>query len=245
MKKYCSMFIAFFALAFLAGCFTSATAYTKSTTKDGVVTESKVKIIGTGDKASQVAAEGLFADGAPEDLGAGVKTASASQQSTGIKETLEGVGALLGPIAQMMAAQSGVPIPAKTTPTVTTPAEQDDSVATAPAESNTTLSSKIAEAKSQAKPLVVVAGSPKCGFCLQLEKDLAASSLSSRTDIVLVKEMSEWGNNSALAWTGGGNAPIVRVTAWNSSGEALCDVKLNRPTIAEIEAAISECMASK
>lgn len=242
MKKL-TMFAAIAAITGLvAGCFTSATAYTKKTSSDGTVAESKVKIIGTGDKASQVAAEGLFADGATEDLGAGVKSATASQQSTGIKETLEGVGALLGPIAQMMAAQQGVRVP--TTPAVQTPT--DDSVAPADsAAAKTLLSGKIAEAKSQAKPLVVIAGSPSCGFCLQLEKDLAGSALSSRNDVVIVKEMAEWGSNSALAWTGGGNAPIVRVTVWDANGEAQCDKKLNRPSVAEIESAISECIANK
>ena len=94
----------------VAGCFTSATAFTKKTAPDGTVTESKVKIIGTGDKASQIAAEGLFADGAAEDLGAGVKTASASQQSTGIKETLEGMGVLLTGIGSLVAKTQGIPV---------------------------------------------------------------------------------------------------------------------------------------
>ncbi len=78
----------------LAGCFTSATAYTETKHADGSVTVSKVKVIGTGDKASQIASEGLFADGTAEDLGAGVKTASASQTSTGIDGTLAAAGNL-------------------------------------------------------------------------------------------------------------------------------------------------------
>ena len=93
----------------VAGCFTSATAYTETKHTDGSVTVSKVKIIGTGDKVSQVAAEGLFADGTQEDLGAGVKTASASQKSTGIDGTLQGVGDLLGGIAAVMQAYPAVP----------------------------------------------------------------------------------------------------------------------------------------
>jgi hypothetical protein len=68
---------------------------------------SKVKIIGTGDKASQIASEGLFADGTAEDLGAGVKTASASQTSTGIDGTLAGLGTVLQGMAQFMAASHG------------------------------------------------------------------------------------------------------------------------------------------
>ena len=99
------MFAALAAVAGMtAGCFTSAVAFTKKTAPDGTVTESKVKIVGTGDKASQVAAEGLFADGAADDLGAGVKTASASQQSTGIDGTVNALAGLMGSMAQFMAA---------------------------------------------------------------------------------------------------------------------------------------------
>ena len=112
MKKLMVAAALFTAAAMLSGCFTRALAYTKTTAKDGSIIESRVSIVGTGDKASQVAAEGLFADGAPEDLGAGVKTASASQQSTGVKETLEGVGSLTGPIARLAAASQGVALPA-------------------------------------------------------------------------------------------------------------------------------------
>lgn len=93
----------------VAGCFTSATAYTEKTNPDGTKTVSRVSVIGTGDKASQVAAEGLFADGAADDLGAGVKTASANQKSTGIDGTLKGVGDLLGGIAAVMRAYPAVP----------------------------------------------------------------------------------------------------------------------------------------
>ena len=94
----------------VAGCFTSATAYTETKHADGSVTVSKVKIIGTGDKASQVAAEGLFADGTQEDLGAGVRTASATQQSTGVKETLEGMGVLLTGIGNLVNRAQDIPI---------------------------------------------------------------------------------------------------------------------------------------
>ena len=52
---------------------------------------------------------GLFADGAADDLGAGVKTASANQKSTGIDGTLKGVGDLLGGIAAVMRAYPAVP----------------------------------------------------------------------------------------------------------------------------------------
>ena len=103
MKKMMMGAAVLAACGMVAGCFTSATAYTKKTLVDGTVTESRVSVIGTGDKASQVAAEGLFADGAADDLGAGVKTASANQKSSGVKETLEGMGVLLSGLGSLMA----------------------------------------------------------------------------------------------------------------------------------------------
>ena len=104
MKRVMMMVAAVSACGMLAGCFTSATAYTETTHADGSVTVSKVKVLGTGDKASEIAAEGLFADGTASDLGAGVKTASASQTSTGIDGTLAGLGTVLQGMAQFMAA---------------------------------------------------------------------------------------------------------------------------------------------
>lgn len=108
-KALFSIMVLAAALAVTTGCFTSAGARTKKTVApDGTVTlESDVKIIGTGDKVSQVATEGLFADGGEDDLGAGVKKASASQQSTGIDGTLKGVGDLLKGIAALQAAAKG------------------------------------------------------------------------------------------------------------------------------------------
>jgi hypothetical protein len=109
MKKLIMFAAMLAAVGMVAGCFTSATAYTEKTNPDGTKTVSRVSVIGTGDKASQVAAEGLFADGAADDLGAGVKTASANQKSTGIDGTLKGVGDLLGGIAAVMRAYPAVP----------------------------------------------------------------------------------------------------------------------------------------
>ena len=231
MKKLISVAAMLAAVGMVAGCFTSATAYTK-TNPDGTK-ESRVSIIGTGDKTSQIAADGLFADGTSEDLGAGVKKASASQQSTGIGETLTGMGSLMQGMAQFMAASQGVkgaPLGVSVSPST--------SVAT-----GAILSGKVAEAKAAGKPLVVVAGSPDCSYCTSLDAALNGSALPSRSDIVLVRETAPWASNSALAWTGGGDAPIVRVTRWNADGTELCNAKLNRPNVAEIEAAIGACVA--
>ena len=92
----------------VAGCFTSATAYTETKHADGSVTVSKVKVVGTGDKASDIAAEGLFVDGTASDLGAGVRTASASQQSTGIAESFRAFGDMTGVIAQAIGVGIGI-----------------------------------------------------------------------------------------------------------------------------------------
>ena len=109
MKKLIMFAAMLAAVGMVAGCFTSATAYTETKHADGSVTVSKVKVIGTGDKASEIAAEGLFADGTQDDLGAGVKTASANQKSTGIDGALQGVGDLLGGVAAVMQAYPAVP----------------------------------------------------------------------------------------------------------------------------------------
>ncbi len=114
MKKLMMLTALACSTMFLAGCFTRATAYTKTMDKEGnVIAESLVSIVGTGDKASEVAAEGLFADGSKDDLGAGVKSAKAAQTSTGIDGTLAGMGTLMQGMAQFMAASQGVKSPAK------------------------------------------------------------------------------------------------------------------------------------
>jgi hypothetical protein len=95
-------------LMLATGCLTSATATSEKTSPDGTITKSSVRILGTGDKASQVAAEGMFADSANGDEGAGVRNAKASQQSTGIKEAFEGFGTVIGPIADAIARSQGV-----------------------------------------------------------------------------------------------------------------------------------------
>lgn len=83
-----------------AGCFTSASAYTQRVDPDGTRTVSKVSVIGTGDKASDVVTEGLFADGEPNDLGAGVNKANVRQESTGTDQTLEGLSKLILTLVQ-------------------------------------------------------------------------------------------------------------------------------------------------
>jgi hypothetical protein len=108
---------------------------------------------------------------------------------------------------------------------------------------NTVLDDRIAEAKASGKTLVVVAGHPLCGYCTRFEDDLNASGIPGRTDIVLVRELNPWESNAAYLWTGGGNAPIVRVTRWDASSGLVCDRKLNRPSVADLAAALDACLA--
>lgn len=98
-----------------------------------------------------------------------------------------------------------------------------------------------AEARSAGKTLVVVAGHPLCSYCTRFETALSSSGIPGREDIVLVREMNPWESNAAYRWTGGGNAPVVRVTRWDASGGLVCDRKLNRPGVAEVETAIGAC----
>lgn len=126
------------------------------------------------------------------------------------------------------------PVPAKT--------ESVNTVRLA-ASASGVLSGKVAEAKAANKTLIVVAGNPACSYCAKFNEAVAASTLPTRSDIIFVSESAPWAENSALDWTGGGNAPIVRITRWNADGSIMCDQKLNRPSIAEVESAITACVA--
>lgn len=139
MKRIMTMMMILAAVAFVSGCLTRATAYTKTTHKDGSVTESVVSVFGTGDKASEIAAEGLFADGTAEDLGAGVKNAKAIQQSTGIDGTLTGLGTLMQGMATFMASAQGMKTAGAATSAATSaspPASASSSSQTASASAN-------------------------------------------------------------------------------------------------------------
>ncbi len=109
---------------------------------------------------------------------------------------------------------------------------------------NTVLDDRIAEAKASGKTLVVVAGHPLCSYCTRLEAALCISGIAVRPDVVLVSEMNIWEANAAVVWTGGGEAPIVRVTRWDAAGGLVCDRKLNRPGVADITAAINTCVST-
>ena len=116
MKKVLIMTTALMALTFVSGC-VSAKALTKVKSPDGSITESTAYVWGWGDKASQLAAEGLFADGTLEDLGAGFKTTSASQESTGVAQSITALTQLLQAAGEVKAptatqrAVTGAPCP--------------------------------------------------------------------------------------------------------------------------------------
>lgn len=100
-----------------------------------------------------------------------------------------------------------------------------------------------AEARAAGKTLVVVAGHPLCSYCTRFENELLASGIPARSDVVLLREMNPWESNAAYRWTGGGNAPVVRVTRWDASGGLVCDRKLNRPGVADLAVALDACLA--
>lgn len=164
------------------------------------------------------------------------------------------LGKILGNLLLLGLQSQGVPTSSGSTAVDSSAAAVEPTVATQPTVYSTpvattttaaALNAKIDEAKASGKPLVVIAGSPACGFCVNLENVLSAdATFNTRSDIVVYREMADWGSNFALKWTGGGSAPIMRVVQWGASGKAVCDKKVNRPqTIADIEAALSSCVA--
>ena len=89
------------AVLLLAGCFSRSVATYEE--REGFK-KSTIRLAGTGDKASEIAAEGLFAD---ED-GAGVSKANASQQSSGIADSMRAFGDMTGVIAQAIGVGIGI-----------------------------------------------------------------------------------------------------------------------------------------
>jgi len=211
MKKLISVAAMLAAVGMVAGCFTSATAYTEKTNPDGTKTVSRVKVIGTGDKASKVAAEGLFADGTQEDLGAGVRTASASQQSSGIKETLEGMGALLGGIGNLMARSQGVPVAAAPV------APNAASAASAPVKGE--FDSPVPTGTVSALPgtgigVVVLGDRATCGYCAAFWARMDAVDLAAAVcgAVIIDADKSDAPNlYRAFAPADGFEYPLVRV----------------------------------
>lgn len=101
--------VAFMMLMVMAGC-TSVKATTTKTNPDGTSTKSYVHLYGFGDKNSSIAGEGVFADGADDDLGAGVKSATGTQESSGVAD-------MFRIMLEMMRMQA-VPIATAPVPTV-------------------------------------------------------------------------------------------------------------------------------
>ena len=86
----------------LAGC-NSVSEARYSKTPDGTVLHT-VRISGRGDKTSEVTAQGMFAD----DDGAGVAKAGATQQSSGIADSMRAFGDMTGLIAQAIGVGIGI-----------------------------------------------------------------------------------------------------------------------------------------
>jgi len=179
MKKLMMTAAVLTACGMVAGCFTSATAYTEKTNPDGTKTVSRVSVIGTGDKASQVAAEGLFADGAADDLGAGVKTASANQQSTGIDGTVNALAGLMGSMAQFMAAtQMMAPTVAAVQPTATATPNAAPYTFAAATTGSAVSATVPATISGDGISVVILGNRATCGYCQSLWAGLDVAALS-------------------------------------------------------------------
>lgn len=181
MKKLMMTAAVLAACGMVAGCFTAATAWTEKTNPDGTKTVSKVRVIGTGDKASEVAAEGLFADGTAEDLGAGVKKAKASQQSTGIDGTVNALAGLMGSMAQFMAATQSVPAakPQVAQPATATPNAAPYTFAAATTEGGSAVSATVpATISGDGISVVVLGNRSTCSLCQSLWGGLDVAAMS-------------------------------------------------------------------
>lgn len=246
MKTRIVLTVAAGAALIISGCVT-ATGYAERTEKDGVVsTRAKYTLFGGG-AAAQQAIQGLAIDGDKDAPGVALEAANNSQDSTSAIQALVRLGAILGPF--MPGAPAAAPRVQATAPLPPDDVAGPASATSAPAASvpvSAALTAAKAEAVASGKPLVVLASDPACGYCAKLDRAIAAGGedLLTRPDIVLYRESAPWANNAALRWTGGGAAPILRVTSFDPDGKVLCDKKVNRPqTVGDIEAAVRACVA--
>lgn len=255
MKKSIMIMVASIMLVMIgmvAGCYTSATAYTKNTLPDGTVVESNVKIIGTGDKASQIAAEGMFADGTVEDLGAGFKNANASQESTGIQGTLAGMGTLMTGMAEFMKAAQQVNPATIAVPSISTPApatsKQEVSVEAAanpqPLSQNNIKGQNVVNANSNAE-IVILGNRETCPLCRTLWSKLDVKNLSSAACDASVIDADKTDNASVYAAkrpTVGFEYPYVRIYVAGNLADEFSARGLSQAQIAErAKKAIGEC----
>lgn len=142
------------------------------------VYESHTSIIGTGDKASEVAGEGMFADGTEEDLGAGFKKGSSSQQSTGIAETLGGVAQVLEVVDRIKSGATKTRMVSSSEAVVQDVAQDPDAVIV-PAPEPAAASKPNSVVTGEGVPVVAILGSrATCGRCGTLWGKLDPAALS-------------------------------------------------------------------
>ena len=180
MKKFITMVGLFAVMMAMTGCLTRASAHTKKTVySDGrVVYESDTSIIGTGDKASEVAGEGMFADGTEEDLGAGFKKGNASQQSTGIAETLGGVAQVLEVVDRIKSGATKTRMASSSEAVVQDVAQEPDAVIV-PAPAPAAASKPKSVVTAEGVPTVAILGNrATCSRCSTLWGKLDAAALS-------------------------------------------------------------------
>ena len=101
------------------------------------------------------------------------------------------------------------------------------------------------EAVRSGKALIVMSCAEVCSRCRTFKAALDADTgFAERLNALVYAPMTaDWASNPTVNWTGGGDAPVVRVTLFDSSGKIVCDKKLNNPTLAQVEAAANACIA--
>ena len=260
MKKF-NVFAALVAVLVVCGCSTALVSnlatYEKTTAPDGTVTEKRHaenRISALGDRAVEQNLKGSLADATEDDLSAGVRESGQRSESGAIAEVAkEGLGlardyarlqALQAPLAAAQAApqaQSGSGGVNAAAGTGSVTQEQSN----LPAVSTAVLEEHRLEAVRSGKTLIVVSCAEVCSRCRAFKTALDADTgFAERLNAFVYAPMTaDWASNPTVNWTGGGAAPVVRVTLFDSSGKVVCDKKLNNPTLAQVEAAAKSCTA--
>ena len=197
MKKL--MTIGFMTLMIIAmsGCGTVAYTVSEKTSPDGTKTYTKAKVFGFGDKASEIAASGMFSDGSDDALGSGFKDANASQKSTGIDGTLAGMGQMFIGMAQLASTfqsmQTGGILPVKTATSVPI-VSQDTSGPSA--EATIAKNNTVMLGVPSTSEIVILGNKSTCSLCRALWGKLDVTALSAATGASVI-DADEIANPSA------------------------------------------------
>ena len=159
------------------GC-ASTKAYTITKNTDGSTTKSYVSVTGLGDKAAAVAAEGVFADGNKDDLGAGLKNATASQKSSGADKVIAALGTAL---VSVVTAQPGTRSAPVATPETVNVSSAPAITASSIASEKKVYVDRTLTTGGNNPEIVIIGNRESCSLCRGLWSQIDVASLSAAT----------------------------------------------------------------